>query len=134
MYFNSKPKNQKMDYSINIKNNSRLIKTFTKGVYKEEPQNGAVYSRTINYGGSGELFDNLKHELALDNGANVIISPAGTNDVPDSVIDSNDGHSNSDQFATRGQAIQKLYEKAGYSVVGYADWRKGRFELREKRL
>ena len=26
----------------------------------------------------------------------------------------------------------KLYDKAGYSVVGYADWRKGRFELREK--
>ncbi len=27
---------------------------------------------------------------------------------------------------------RKLYDKAGYSVVGYADWRKGRFELREK--
>ena len=26
----------------------------------------------------------------------------------------------------------KLYDKAGYSVVGYANWRKGRFELREK--
>ena len=29
---------------------------------------------------------------------------------------------------------QKLYNKAGYSIVGYADWRKGRFELREKKL
>ena len=29
---------------------------------------------------------------------------------------------------------RKLYDKAGYSVVGYADWRKGRFELREKSL
>ena len=29
---------------------------------------------------------------------------------------------------------QKLYNKAGYSVTGYADWRKGRFELREKKL
>ena len=28
----------------------------------------------------------------------------------------------------------KLYNKAGYSVTGYADWRKGRFELREKKL
>ena len=106
--------------SIDIKNNSRLIKTFTKGVYKDEPQNGAVYSRTINYGGSGELFDNLKHELALDNGATVITKPAGTNDVPDSVIDSDDGHSSSAQFATRGEAIQKLYEKAGRPSVSGA--------------
>ena len=29
---------------------------------------------------------------------------------------------------------RKLYDKAGYSVVGYADWRKGRFELREKKI
>ena len=28
----------------------------------------------------------------------------------------------------------RLYEKAGYSITGYADWRKGRFELREKKL
>ena len=29
---------------------------------------------------------------------------------------------------------KKLYDKAGYTVTGYADWRKGRFELREKKL
>ena len=29
---------------------------------------------------------------------------------------------------------QKLYNKAGYSITGYAEWRKGRFELREKVL
>ncbi len=29
---------------------------------------------------------------------------------------------------------QKLYNKTEYSIVGYADWRKGRFELREKKL
>ena len=29
---------------------------------------------------------------------------------------------------------QKLYNKAGYSITGHADWRKGRFELREKKL
>ena len=29
---------------------------------------------------------------------------------------------------------QKLYNKTGYSVTGYADWRKGRFELREKKI
>ena len=35
---------------------------------------------------------------------------------------------------TKNPYSHKLYEKAGYSVVGYADWRKGRFELREKKL
>ena len=35
---------------------------------------------------------------------------------------------------TKNPYSQKLYKKAGYSVVGYADWRKGRFELREKKL
>ncbi len=29
---------------------------------------------------------------------------------------------------------RKLYDKNGYSIVGYADWRKGRFELREKKI
>ena len=33
---------------------------------------------------------------------------------------------------TENPFSRKLYDKAGYSVVGYADWRKGRFELREK--
>ena len=35
---------------------------------------------------------------------------------------------------TQNPYSKRLYEKAGYSVVGYADWRKGRFELREKKL
>ena len=35
---------------------------------------------------------------------------------------------------TENPFSRKLYDKAGYSVVGYADWRKGRFELREKKL
>ena len=35
---------------------------------------------------------------------------------------------------TENPYSRKLYDKAGYSIVGYADWRKGRFELREKSL
>ena len=35
---------------------------------------------------------------------------------------------------TENPYSRKLYDKAGYSVVGYAEWRKGRFELREKIL
>ena len=33
---------------------------------------------------------------------------------------------------TENPYSRRLYDKAGYSVAGYADWRKGRFELREK--
>ena len=102
---------------INICNNSRLIKTYNDGVYKLEPQNGRVHSYTLNFGGSGDPFDNLLHELVLDDGMEPVYSPAGTSDVPDSVIDENDGHSGSEQFATRGEAIQLLYEKAGRPAV-----------------
>ena len=35
---------------------------------------------------------------------------------------------------TQNPYSQKLYDKAGYSITGYANWRKGRFELREKVL
>ena len=35
---------------------------------------------------------------------------------------------------TQNPYSRKLYDKAGYSIVGYADWRKGRFELREKKI
>ena len=35
---------------------------------------------------------------------------------------------------TQNPYSRRLYEKAGYSVTGYADWRKGRFELREKKI
>ena len=35
---------------------------------------------------------------------------------------------------TQNPYSRKLYDKAGYSITGYADWRKGQFELREKKL
>ncbi len=35
---------------------------------------------------------------------------------------------------TKNHYSRKLYDKSGYSIVGYAEWRKGRFELREKVL
>ena len=35
---------------------------------------------------------------------------------------------------TQNPYSRRLYDKARYSVVGYAEWRKGRFELREKKL
>lgn len=35
---------------------------------------------------------------------------------------------------TQNPYSRRLYDKCGYTVTGYADWRKGRFELREKKL
>ena len=35
---------------------------------------------------------------------------------------------------TENPYSRKLYDKAGYSITGYANWRKGLFELREKKL
>ena len=35
---------------------------------------------------------------------------------------------------TQNPYSRKLYDKKHYAITGYADWRKGRFELREKKL
>ena len=35
---------------------------------------------------------------------------------------------------TKNQYAQKLYRNNGYEVRGFAEWRKGRFDLMEKRL
>ena len=35
---------------------------------------------------------------------------------------------------TENPVALSLYEKLGYSIAGYADWRKGRFALMEKKL
>ena len=99
--------------TLNISNNSRLIKAYKEGVYKDEPQLGECHSYTINYGGSGDPFDNLLHCLVVDNDVTIVTTGGTTKDVPDSVINTNDGHSNSETFATRAQAIQLLYELAG---------------------
>ena len=105
--------------TIDISNNSRLIKTFLYGVEKREAHLGSgIYSYTFNYGGSGDYFDDLRHELVVDNRRDKIVYN-GTKyaDVDDIIINKNDGHTNSETFATRGQAIQLLYEKAGKPYV-----------------
>ena len=38
-----------------------------------------------------------------------------------------------DSYSKNSYAV-KLYDTLGYAVVGHADWRKGRFDLREKTL
>ncbi len=104
--------------TIDISKNSRLCKAYNEGTYVHETENlGYVYSKTLDYGGSEDPFDDLKHIVVFDDRATIIGKYNGTNDVPDSVLDTNDGHSDSEQFATRAQAMQLLYEKAGSPAV-----------------
>ena len=102
---------------LNISNNPHLIKTYKEGVYADEPHLGEVHSYTLNYGGSGDYFDNLLHCLVVDNDVKIVTTGGQTSDVHDSIIDTNDGHSGSEQFATREEAIQLLYTKAGSPTV-----------------
>lgn len=99
--------------TIDISKNSRLCKAYNEGVYVHETENlGYVYSMTLDYGGSSDPFDQLRHCVCFDDRAEIIGTYNGTNDVPDSVLDTNDGHSDSERFATRAEAVQMLYEKA----------------------
>ena len=107
--------------SLDISNCPHLMKTYTQGAYADESNLGAVHSYTIEYGGSDEIFNDLTHCLVVDNSVNVITNGRqGNNYRNDSYIDTNDGHSGSEQFVTRGEAIQRLYELAGSPSVGGA--------------
>lgn len=104
--------------TIDISNNSRLCKAYQEGKYLHETENlGNVYSRTLDYGGSSDPFDELRHCVCFDDGTGIIGEYKGTDDVPDSVIDTNDGHSDSEIFVTRAEAMQALYEAAGSPKV-----------------
>ena len=102
--------------SIDLSKNYRLCKAYNEGTYVHETEKlGFVYSMTLDYGGSSDPFDELRHCVALDDritGSKVNAKFSGKN-VPDSRIDTNDGLSDSETFITRGQAIQTLYELAG---------------------
>ncbi len=102
---------------IDISKNSRLCKAYNEGVYVHETEKlGAVYSKTINYGGSEDPFDQLRHCVCFDDRVQIIANYNGT-DVPDSVVNSNDFHSDSEQFATRADAILALYKQCGSPAV-----------------
>ena len=103
--------------SINIGNNSRLLKTYKNGTRKNETAYLA-YSYTINYGGSDEFGDELLYFLCVPNKCKSIVTTAdNVKDLPDSTLDTKDGHSDSEEFMTREMAIQTLYELAGKPSV-----------------
>ncbi|MBO4450717.1 MAG: hypothetical protein J5777_09025 [Clostridiales bacterium] len=103
--------------TLNIGNNSRLIKTYKDGTYKNET-NVAGYSYKINYGGSNELGDELLYFLCVPNKCkNIVTTADNVKDLPDSTLDTKDGHSASEDFMTREMVIQTLYELAGSPSV-----------------
>lgn len=101
---------------IDISKNYRLCKAYNEGKYVHETEKlGYVYSKTIDYGGSSDPFDELRHCIALDDritGKKVNAKFNGKK-VPDCRLDKNDGLSNNNNFITRGQAMQTLYMLAG---------------------
>lgn len=98
---------------LDFSKNYHLCKAYNEGKYVHETENlGYVYSMTIDYGGSSDPFDELRHCVALDDRVKVNAKFDGTI-VPDCKLDKNDGLSNNETFITRGQAIQTLYELAG---------------------
>lgn len=106
-----------IDY-IDISKNYRLCKAYNEGEYVHETENlGYVYSMTLDYGGSEDPFDQLRYCVAFDDDTKIKAKFKGKN-VPDSIIDTDDGHSDSEQFVTRYGAMQTLYELAGKPAVG----------------
>ena len=102
---------------IDISKNYRLCKAYNEGEYVHETENlGYVYSMTLDYGGSGDPFDQLRYCVAFDDNTKISAKFKGKN-VPDSITDTDDGHSDSEQFVTRYGAIQTLYELAGKPKV-----------------
>ncbi|MBR5091513.1 MAG: fibronectin type III domain-containing protein, partial [Ruminiclostridium sp.] len=102
---------------IDISKNFRLCKAYNEGEYVHETENlGYVYSMTLDYGGSGDPFDQLRYCVAFDDDTKITAKFKGKN-VPDSIIDTDDGHSGSERFVTRYGAVQTLYELAGKPSV-----------------
>ena len=104
--------------TIDISSNSRLCKAYREGEYVHETENlGLVYSMTIDYGGSSDPFDELRHCVCFDDDTVILGDYKGTADVPDSVVDKSDGFADTESFVTRAEAVQALYEAAGSPAV-----------------
>ena len=104
--------------TIDISSNSRLCKAYREGEYVHETENlGLVYSMTIDYGGSSDPFDELRHCVCFDDDTVILGDYKGTADVPDSVVDKSDGFADTEIFVTRAEAVQALYEAAGSPAV-----------------
>ena len=106
------------DKTLDLSNNYRLCKAFNEGKYVVEPEKFgySVYFKELYYGGSGDPLDEMTYVVGVHDDVKVNAKFNGTK-VPDSVLNINDGHSDTDKFVTRYGAIQSLYELAGKPAV-----------------
>ena len=108
------------DETIDISKNYSLCKAYNEGKNVVNPDvSNDVYFRELYYGGSGDPLDEMLYVVGVHKGVTVNAEFNGTK-VPDSVLNINDGHSDSDKFVTRYGAIQSLYELAEKPAVSGA--------------
>ena len=104
--------------SLDISHNPSLIAAYTRGAVEDCSHLGKpIHSYTLEYGGSNEYFEDLTHCIVVDDECTVITAGGNPANASNCYINTNDGHG-SEQFATRGEAIQLLYELAGSPSVG----------------
>nr|MCR5389312.1 hypothetical protein [Lachnospiraceae bacterium] len=109
------------DETLDLSNNYRLCKAFNEGKHVVEPEKfgDSVYFKELYYGGSGDPLDEMTYVVGVHDNVKVNAEFKGEK-VPDSVLNINDGHSDTDKFVTRYGAIQSLYELAGKPAVSGA--------------
>ena len=108
--------------SVNVNNNPRLryiLDQVEKGngsmVY--DP-NSMSNDYLVDFGGDREYMDELRYFISVKPETKLIADkPNASADVYDVYINVNDGFSGDEDFVTRGEAIQTLYEMAGSPKV-----------------
>ncbi len=108
--------------SVNINNNSRLryiLDQVEKGngtmVYDPGSQSNDY---TVDFGGDHEYMDELMYFISVKPSTQLIAdNPNEAADVPEIYLNTKDGLSDSEDFVTRGEAIQTMYELAGSPAV-----------------
>ena len=108
--------------SVNINNNSRLryiLDQVEKGngtmIYDPGSQSNDYL---VDFGGDHEYMDELRYFISVKPSTQLIAdNPNEAADVPEIYLNIKDGLSDSEDFVTRGEAIQTMYELAGSPAV-----------------
>ncbi len=107
---------------LNISNNSRLKYVMEQAdngsIAKVYDGNSQSYDMLVEWGGSHEYMDWMQYFISIPTNTTVRMNAATREDVKDVYINTNDGLSGSEDFVTRGEAIQTLYEMAGRPNAG----------------
>ena len=107
---------------LNISNNSRLKYVMEQAdngsIAKVYDGNSQSYDMLVEWGGSHEYMDWMQYFISIPTSTTIRMNAATREDVKDVYINTNDGLSGSEDFVTRGEAIQTLYEMAGRPNTG----------------